>query len=43
LSNKTIFGTDLYTTPLAAKIEALFKEECGGNGAVMGTLKKYLK
>ena len=43
LSNKTIFGTDLYTTPLAGKIEALFKEECGGNGAVMGTLKKHLK
>ena len=43
LSNITIFGTDLYTTPLASKIENLFKEECAGNGAVMSTLKKYLK
>lgn len=42
LSNKTIFGTDLYTTPLAAKIEALFAELSDGNGAIFKTLTKYL-
>lgn len=42
LSNSTIFGTDLYTTPLASKIEGLFAELNAGNGAVMNTLKKYL-
>lgn len=42
LSNKEIFGSDLYEAGVAQKIEAIFKEEIVGPGAVRATLKKYL-
>lgn len=42
LSNASIFGVDLTTTPLAEKIEKIFVEELAGPGAVRVTLKKYL-
>ena len=42
LSNKEIFGSDLYEAGVAQKIEAFFKEEIAGPGAVRATLKKYL-
>lgn len=42
LSNAAIFGVDLTTTPLAAKIETILKEELAGPGAVRAALKKYL-
>ena len=42
LSNKEIFGSDLYEAGVAQKIEAFFKEEIVGPGAVRATLKKYL-
>ena len=42
LSNASIFGVDLTTTPLAEKIEKIFVEELAGPGAVRATLKKYL-
>ena len=43
LSNKEIFGSDLYEAGVAQKIEAFFKEEIAGPGAVRATLKKYLR
>ena len=42
LSNKIIFGIDLYQIGLGEKIEKIVKEELGGVGAVRKTLKKYL-
>lgn len=42
LSNKNIFGIDLYEAGLGDKIEGFFKEEIAGVGAVRATLKKYL-
>ena len=42
LSNKNIFGVDLYEAGLGEKIENMVKEELAGVGAVRGTLKKYL-
>ena len=42
LSNKNIFGVDLYEAGLGEKIENMVKEELAGVGAVRETLKKYL-
>ena len=42
LSNKNIFGVNLYEAGLGDKIEAIFRDEIRGNGAVRETLKKYL-
>ncbi len=42
LSNKTIFGMDLYVTGLGDKIEKMFYEMTAGKGAVRQTLEKYL-
>ena len=42
LSNKNIFGVDLYEAGLGEKIENMVKEELVGVGAVRETLKKYL-
>lgn len=41
LTNKNIFGVDLYEAGLGTKIEELFKELNDGKGAVRKTLKKY--
>lgn len=43
LSNKAIFGVDLYEAGLDEKIESYFKELIAGEGAVRSTLKKYCK
>lgn len=42
LSNKNIFGTDLYADGIGDKVETMFEEEIAGTGAVRSTLKKYL-
>ena len=42
LSNANIFGSDLYKAGIGEKIEALFREEIQGPGAIYATLKKYL-
>jgi fructuronate reductase len=42
LSNKNIFGVDLYDAGIGEKIENMVKEELVGVGAVRATLKKYL-
>lgn len=42
LSNKNIFGVDLYQAGVGEKIETMFREELEGPGAVRRTLKKYL-
>ena len=42
LANANIFGLDLTATPLADKIEAIFKEELAGPGAVRAALQKHL-
>ena len=42
LSNKTIFGSDLYEAGIGEKIEQFFREEIAGEGAVRETLVKYL-
>lgn len=42
LSNKDIFGLDLYEVGLGEKIENYFDEMITGVGAVRSTLKKYL-
>ena len=42
LSNKNIFGVDLYEAGLAEKVEGLYHELSAGKGAVRATLKKYL-
>lgn len=41
LSNKSIFGVDLYEVGLGEKIEVYFKELTHGKGAIRLTLKKY--
>ena len=41
-SRKDIFGTDLYTTPLGAKIEGMVAELFAEKGAVRKTLHKYV-
>ena len=42
LSNKEIFGSDLYSLGLGEKIEGYFAEMTAGPGAVRATLQKYL-
>lgn len=42
LSNKNIFGTDLYSVGIGELIENFFLEQIEGKGAVRKTLKKYL-
>ena len=42
LSNKNIFGVDLYEAGLGTKIEEIFAEMLKGKGAVRAALKKYL-
>jgi fructuronate reductase len=41
LSNKSIFGVDLYEVGLGVKIEGYFKELNAGKGTIRTTLKKY--
>ena len=43
LSNKDIFGSDLYEVGLGQKIEGYFKELIAGPHAVRNTLVKYVK
>ena len=43
LSDKTIFGVDLYDVGLAEIVCGYFKEMTAGVGAVRNTLKKYVK
>ena len=43
LSNERVFGINLYTTVLGEKVEGLFNELTAGKGAVIATLKKYVK
>lgn len=42
LSNKQIFGSDLYEVGLGEKIEGFYKELVAGKNAVRNTLVKYL-
>lgn len=42
LSNRTIFGCDLYEAGIGQKIEEIFREEISGYGMVRKTLEKYL-
>ena len=42
LSNTEIFGSDLYEAGVGQKVEALFREEIAGPGAVRATLKRHL-
>ena len=42
LSNERIFGVNLYDAGIGAKIEAIFRDEVTGFGAVRESLKKYL-
>ncbi len=42
LSNKNIFGSDLYEVGIGNLIEQMFKEQIAGKGAVRKTLVKYL-
>ena len=42
LANKNIWGIDLYAAGLGEKIEAIFREELAGPGAVRETLKWHL-
>ncbi len=43
LSDESLFGIQLYDTPLAEKAETYFSEMIAGPGAVRMTLKKYLE
>ena len=43
LSNKEIFGVDLYAVGLSDKVVGYFNELISGEGAVRETLKKYTK
>lgn len=43
LSNKTIFGVDLYEVGLGETVEGLFAELVAGKGAIRATLQKYVK
>lgn len=42
LSNKNIFGVDLYQAGIGEMVEGMFEEEIAGPGAVRETLKKYI-
>ncbi len=42
LSNKLIFGSDLYEAGIGEKIERMVREQLEGPGAVRKTLQKYL-
>lgn len=42
LSNKNIFGCDLYEAGIGEKVEQMFCEELAGPGAVRAVLKKYV-
>ncbi|VDG76472.1 mannitol dehydrogenase [Actinobaculum suis] len=42
LSNANIFGLDLYTTPLASRVEALFTRMVAGPGAVRATIHEEI-
>ena len=42
LSNANIFGVNLYEAGIGGKIEAIFRDEIAGPGAVRAALKKYL-
>lgn len=42
LSNPAIFGIDLYQTPLAGKVENLFKKLVAGTGAVRTTIDEEM-
>ena len=42
LSNKSVFGVDLYASSLGEKTEKYFIEMNAGVGAIRETLKKYL-
>ncbi len=42
LSNPNLFGISLYEAGLADKVEAMFRQEIAGAGAVRATLKAYL-
>ena len=42
LSNENIFGIDLYEAGLGDRIEAIFREEIAGFGAVRKVLQQYL-
>ena len=42
LSNAHIFGVNLYDAGIGTKIEAIFRDEISGTGAVREALKKYL-
>lgn len=42
LSNKVIFGVDLYAAGLGEKVESYFAELVSGKGAIRATLAKYL-
>ena len=42
LSNARIFGLNLYDAGIGEKIEAIFRDEISGTGAVRAALKKYL-
>ncbi|MEG1149553.1 MAG: mannitol dehydrogenase family protein [Niameybacter sp.] len=43
LSNRTIFGVDLYEVGLGEIVEGLFAELVAGKGAIRATLQKYVK
>lgn len=43
LSNKQVFGVDLYEVKLGHVVEGYFEELLAGPGAVAATLKKYVK
>lgn len=43
LTNKAIFGVDLYEVGLGQKVEKYFEELIAGKGAVRATLEKYCK
>ena len=42
LSNKNIFGVNLYEAGLGEKVEGLYQELKAGKGSVRAVLKKYL-
>ncbi len=42
LSNRNIFGTDLYAAGIGEKIEEMFREQLAGAGAVRETLHRWL-
>ena len=42
LSNRNVFGSDLYESGIGDRIESIFKEEIAGKGAVRETLVRHL-